>query len=414
MRADVIVLGAGMVGVSAALHLQKRGRDVVLVDRRGAAEETSFGNAGLIQREGVVPYAFPRDPLVLLRYALNLAPEAHIHYGALADLAPFLWRYWRAGSPERVAQTARAARPLVERSISEHEALMAEAGISAVLRRTGYMKILRTQRALDAVVAAERRAQEAYGVAFEVKTSREVHALEPHLRGEVAGGILMPQPVSVADPSAVGKAYAELFASRGGRIATADARTLRQGPQGWRVLTTGDPIEARDVVIALGPWSTDVLDLLGIRIPMAVKRGYHMHFAADGNATLTRPILDGDNGYVLTPSSRGLRLTTGAEFAPRDAPPNPVQLGKVVPAARALFPLGERLDPQPWLGSRPCLPDMLPVIGPLPRHPGLWADFGHHHLGFTLGPATGRLIAEMMTGEPAFTDPAPYSATRFV
>ena len=167
------------------------------------------------------------------------------------------------------------------------------------------------------------------------------------------------------------------------------------------------------MVVALGPWSDDVFRPLGYRFPLGIKRGYHLHFRAHGNATLNRPVLDAEVGYMLAPMSRGIRLTTGAEFADRDAPPTPVQLARVAPRAREIFPLGDRAEPKLWLGRRPCLPDMLPIIGPAPRHRGLWLDFGHHHLGFTLGPVAGRLLAEMMTGEKPFTDPSPYRAERF-
>jgi len=124
-------------------------------------------------------------------------------------------------------------------------------------------------------------------------------------------------------------------------------------------------------------------------------------------------VLDAENGYCLTPMRKGIRLTTGAEFALRDAPPTPVQLDRSEPLAREIFPLERRIDAEPWLGSRPCLPDMLPIVGPAPRHSGVWFNFGHHHLGFTMGPVTGRLIAEMLTGEAPFTDPRPYAADRF-
>ena len=115
----------------------------------------------------------------------------------------------------------------------------------------------------------------------------------------------------------------------------------------------------------------------------------------------------------LAPMNRGIRLTTGVEFARRDAPPTPVQLQRALPRARALFPLTEAVDAKPWMGARPCLPDMLPVIGRAPRHAGLWFDFGHQHHGLTLGPATGRLLAEMMTGETPFADPQPFAVERF-
>jgi D-amino-acid dehydrogenase len=146
---------------------------------------------------------------------------------------------------------------------------------------------------------------------------------------------------------------------------------------------------------------------------LAVKRGYHMHYRAAGDARLNYPMLDAEGGYFLGPMRRGIRLTTGAEFALRDAVRTPVQLERAEPIARRLFPLGERLDSKPWMGSRPCTPDMLPVIGRAPRHASLWFAFGHAHHGFTLGPVTGRLIAEMVTGEAPFVEPAPYSASRF-
>jgi D-amino-acid dehydrogenase len=138
-----------------------------------------------------------------------------------------------------------------------------------------------------------------------------------------------------------------------------------------------------------------------------------MHYRAAGTATLNRPVLDSESGYCLAPMSRGIRLTTGAEFALRDAIRTPVQLGRAEPIARNLFPLAERVDTEPWMGARPCTPDMMPIIGRAPRHASLWFAFGHAHHGLTLGPVTGRLVAEMMTGEAPFVDPAPYRADRF-
>ena len=413
MNNDVIVLGAGMAGISAALHLQKRGRSVVLVDRRGAAEETSYGNAGLIQREGVVPYGFPRDLKVLWRYALNMRADANLHWTALPRIAPWLFRYWRLSSAERIAAAARFARPLVERCIIEHKALMEDAGVVDMIRETGYLKICRTEQRLIAFIREEEEIRREFGINFEVLDAAAIRKREPNMTGNFAGGLLMTDPVSIADPSALGKAYAALFVQRGGKFMTADARTLEATLDGWQVHTVDGPIQAREVVIALGPWSDDVLRPLGVRVPLGFKRGYHMHFRPRSDAVLNGPVLDIENGFVLTPMTRGTRLTTGAEFALRDAPRTPVQLEKVEPIARALFPLGERVENKPWLGARPCMPDMLPMVGPVPGQRGLWADFGHHHLGFTLGPVTGRLLAEMMTGEPTFTDPWPYRVDRF-
>jgi D-amino-acid dehydrogenase len=412
--ADVIVLGAGMVGVSTALHLQKRGLSVVLVDRRGAGEETSYGNTGIIQREGVVPYPFPRNVFLMAQYALNMRSEANLHWSALPKIAPYLFRYWQASTAEGVAQTARGARPLIERCVIEHEALMQEAGIVGMMRRTGYLRLYRSEQTLAAETVRDEAWRKTYGVKYEVVDARKLAELEPHLRGPAAGGVWMPEPVSVADPGGVTKAYAKLFTDKGGRFLEGDARSLAPLRGGWQVRTSAGPISAASAVVALGPWSDDVLRPLGFNFPLGVKRGYHMHFKAEGNATLNRPLIDIQYGFALTPTVKGIRLTTGAEFALRDAPPTPVQLAKAEPLAREIFPLGARVDPEPWLGRRPCLPDMLPIVGRASmRHENLWLNFGHHHLGFTMGPVTGRLLAEMLTGEAPFTDPQPYSSSRF-
>jgi D-amino-acid dehydrogenase len=217
----------------------------------------------------------------------------------------------------------------------------------------------------------------------------------------------------VSNPLALTRAYAARFAALGGATLYGDARTLHRADARWRVVTAGGPLDAGDVVVALGPWAPDLLDPFGIKLPLAVKRGYHRHFRARDNAGLSRPVLDAENGYCVTPMEQGLRLTTGAEFAARDAPPTPVQFDRLMPAAAELFPLGEPIEAQPWKGARPCFADSRPVIGRAPRQRGVWLAYGHGHWGLTLGPATGRLIAEMMTGTTPFCDPKPYAAERF-
>ena len=289
---------------------------------------------------------------------------------------------------------------------------MREAGITPLLRKTGWIKVFRSHRTFEhSLVDAE--ALKAYGIRFDVLDGEGLRNREPHVSEVLVGGIHWLDPATVPDPSAVAKGYAELFVRRGGRFLKGDARSLAPSGDEWVLQGEGGPLHARAAVLALGPWSDDIYRPLGYRLPLAVKRGYHMHYRATGNAVLNHPVLDTDGGFVLAPMTRGIRLTTGAEFAARDAPPTPVQIGRTEPRAREIFPLGTRVDPEPWLGRRPCLPDMRPVIGPAGRHKGLWFAFGHNHHGFTLGPVTGRLLAEMMTGETPFTDPRPYRADRF-
>jgi D-amino-acid dehydrogenase len=413
LKADVVVLGAGMVGVGAALHLQQRGRDVILVDRHDlAGEETSYGNAGLIECASVFPLMFPRDFGQLLQYALNRAPQLHYRLSDVPDFLPWLVRYFLASSPERALHSAMAELPLIRRSLIEHEALIAEAGVPDLLRRTGWIKLSRSDATLSKAVNDLNRARQ-YGVEGEVLDTKAIAEREPNLTGQFAGAVYLPAPAFVPDPGALAKAYASLFQRKGGRFVVGDARTLEQTGDKWRLSGATGAVVAREIVVALGPWSDLVFRPLGYSIPLGVKRGYHLHLAPEGNAVLHHPVLDTDNGYLLAPMNRGIRLTTGVEFARRDAPSTPVQVERTLPYARALFPLGEAVDVRPWKGARPCLPDMVPVICKAPRHAGLWFDFGHQHHGLTLGPATGRLLAEMMTGEAPFTDPVPYAVERF-
>jgi len=413
MRTDVVVLGAGIVGVSVAVHLQKRGRAVLLVDRQAPGEGTSFGNTGLIQREAVYPYGFPRRWSEILRHGLNRSIDSHYHWGSLPRLAPFLARYWWHSGTERHAEIARKYAPLIERCVPEHLALAGEADATGLLRPGGWIKLFRTPAAMDERVRdAEKWARE-FGIEYAVLDPRALAEKEPHLDPTLIGALHFPEPVGVKDPHALTIAYAGLLEKLGGGLARGDAASLEPAGDGWRVATEKGPVEAREVVVALGAWADVVTGRLGYRLPLGVKRGYHMHYKPAGNAVLNHTVLDAETGYAMAPMARGIRLTTGAEFADRDAPKTPVQLARAEPVARQLFPLGERLDPEPWMGVRPCTPDMLPVIGPAPRHGGLWFAFGHAHHGLTLGPVTGRLLAEMMTGEKPFIDPAPYRADRF-
>lgn len=411
-RADVIVLGAGIVGVSVALHLAKRGLGVALVDRRAPGEETSYGNAGIIEGDTVFPHAFPNDAMAILRVAFGRAPEANYHLAALPRFVPWLLAYRAFSSPERLLETATLMRPLYAQAVAEHEALLAECGAERYLRKTGWLKLYRSERAL-AENERERKVAEQFGVAHRLLDPEGVRAIEPALAPAFHGAVLWEDAVSVSDPLAVTQAYARRFAELGGRFVTGDAITLKRIAQDCRVATAEGVIEAGHAVVALGPWTGDLLERFGLRLPIAVKRGYHRHYRARGNAALARPVVDAENGYVLAPMDQGIRLTTGAEFADRDAAPTPVQIDRVLPAARELFPLGEGVEATPWMGARPCLPDSRPVIGQAPGQPWLWLAAGHAHWGLTLGPVTGRLIAEMMTGATPFCDPAPYRAERF-
>jgi D-amino-acid dehydrogenase len=413
MSKSAIVLGAGMVGVSSALHLRQRGWDVVLVDRRGPGEGASFGNAGLIQREAVHPHAFPRQISEIARIARNRSIDAVYHPGALPGLVSPLLRYWWHSAPARYEAVARAYASLILTCLDEHMDVAKQAGSAELLRPIGWMRLFGNEAKLDEVRKEAEAAHRDYGVGYRMLDGEELAAAEPHLLVRRAGALHWTDPYSVSDPHALTLSYARLFEAEGGRITIGDAGSLQRAGEGWRVQTANGPVEAAQAVVALGAASGELTRRFGYAPPLFGKRGYHYHFGLQGNAVLNRPVIDEESGFCLVPMRAGIRLTTGAEFARPDAPETPIQLTRAEPIARTLLPLADKVEDKPWLGTRPCTPDMLPIIGRIPGQATLWGAFGHAHQGLTLGPTTGRMLAEMMGGETPFIAPEAFRAERF-
>jgi D-amino-acid dehydrogenase len=412
MKHSVLVLGAGMVGACTAVHLALRGHEVTLVDRREPGKETSYGNAGIIQREAVRPYPFPQDWATLAQVALKRGAAVNYHLAALPPQARALAGYWANSRPRRHDEISVAYARLIEHALTEHQALIDLAGAADLVRREGYRCLFRKAETMrDAVAQAELLAQ-SHGLRHAVLDADALARAEPALRQRLAGALHWLDPWTVSDPGElVGGRYAALLSRHGGRFVLGDAATLQPTATGWRVRTGAGEIDAEHAVIALGPWSDPLLKTLDYRYPLFVKRGYHCHYR--GGAEPRLPLLDVDGGLVLAPMQQGVRLTTGAEFALVDAPATPVQLARAEVLARDLFDLGEPVESDPWVGARPCTADMLPVIGPAPRHRGLWFNFGHSHQGFTMGPVSGRLMAEMIEGGTTVVNASPYAPARF-
>ncbi len=408
---DAIVLGAGMVGVTAAIALRDRGWDVTLVDRGQPGRETSFGNAGIIQSEAVEPYAMPRGWLDLLRIASGRSND--VHY-ALAEL-PWHWqpllRYWWQSAPARHRVATASYSRLIARAIGTHAPLIERAGAAALVHRTGYRVLYRDARAVEAALVHAEKLRGDFGIPFLGLDAAGTQAAEPALRHGAAGSIHWTGPWTVRDPGDLVAAYAELFIREGGAFVQSAVEGLERAGKGWRVDAASGRLEAEHVVVALGPWSNQILRPLGQSVPMILKRGYHRHYASP--APLSAPVLDDANGYVLAPMRHGTRVTTGAHITRLGRPAVHRQLERAERAVADIYDLGAAVEQTPWSGTRPCMPDMLPVIGQVAGRPGLWLNFGHGHQGFTLGPTSAELLSAQMVGETPPIDAAPFSSARF-
>jgi D-amino-acid dehydrogenase len=402
-----------MVGVSIAWQLQQRGIQVTLMDRRQPGRETSFGNAGIIQREAVKPYPFPRDLKTILSVLPNRRVDIRYRTGGMLEAASPLLSYWHHSSPRRYRQIVPEYASLIQLCLKTHEPMIEAAGVEDLVRRQGWLEIYRTPEKLAERAKEAEEMRDLYDVQFQVLDRQALRDKQPDLGDDIIGAIHWLDSWTVADPGALVAAYAASFVANGGRVVQSDVQSVTQRETQWRVTTSDGEVVADDVVMALGPWSGEWLKGLGYRFPTFVKRGYHMHYATQAPARLQYWLMDAEVGYLLAPMNAGIRLTTGAELDRLESPAHEGQLSAAESSARRIFPLAERLDEAAWKGARPCLPDMKPVIGPAPRHKGLWLAFGHGHQGFTLGPATGYLLADMMEGKTPAIDMAPFRAERF-
>lgn len=410
---SVIVVGAGIVGVSCAWHLQRRGYSVVVVDREVPGNATSWGNAGLIQR--LPPSPFPRGLVNRARIALNWKNDVRYSAAGMVEHYYPLLLYWWYSRPSVFCRITREYATLADRCTQEHEVMAKAARCEHLIRRTGFFDMFRT-KPLDAIQESV-ESQVCDGQAVRLVTPADLAKAEPSVNAAAfSGGYFFSDSWLVTDPGELVKSYADHFVASGGFVVRAAVQSIvpvgdADAPR-FELKTDGGSFEAPLVVVAAGPWSNEVLAPLGYHFPLYPLRGYNTHFELSEGAQLGHTIVDVENGYSIGPMRQGVRLNTGGELTSMAAPPNNVQLAAAEAAARQLLPLRGPIS-APWLGHRPCIADMKPVIGAAPHHPGLWMCFGHGSNSLTLGPASGRLLAEMVSGAAPWIDPAPFSAGRF-
>ncbi|GAB3483338.1 NAD(P)/FAD-dependent oxidoreductase [Marinomonas epiphytica] len=395
--AEFLVLGAGMVGVSSALALQEKGHDVLLVDHQQVGEETSFGNAGIIQAEAAEPYALPRDLPTLYQFAFERTNHVHWSWSGVREMAPALFSYFRHSHITKFKPIAQQYAKLTARATNDHAPLISASQSEHLMSHAGLALLYRDQAEFDIGAARAQSLQQEYQVASRILSGAEYRQEESILTTTPAGVVHFTDSWSCASPGDLTKAYAQLFVERGGRFVRARAEQVEPTYHGWQIATDEGVENAEHLVVCLGPWSPNLLKQFGYQIPMIYKRGYHGHFSC--SEPLSRPLLDVQNGALAAPMTSGLRITTGASLVPLNAPMDTRQLEKGERAISQLLPLGQRVNEPQWMGTRPCMPDMLPVVGQAPNHPNMWFHFGHGHQGFTLGPTTAQYLLAAISGE---------------
>jgi len=409
----ITVIGAGAVGVSSALHLQQRGWQVTLVDRSEPGQETSFGNAGVINSGSMVPINSPSIHASLLSYLRNDKPQLRYNISHIFKNMSWAMQFLRASKKTTSENSAKALFQLTRTSLDEHKALMQRSGNMRRLSEHGWLKVFRTGSGLhpESFEAGQLRR---FGVEVENLDAAGVQALEPSLQPIYSAGCWFSGAATINNPGALIAEYAQQFTDDGGTLLNTDITGLASSNGGFLCQTAGHTLAADNLVIAAGPWSGDLLAMLGYRVPLSFERGYHAHYHLPAGVQLNRSVHDIQAGFVMGPMEQGLRITTGVELTHRDAPSNHAQLSQVLPLVKQAIDLGPQTDQPIWRGSRPTFPDSMPAIGSAPDHKNLWVAFGHNHIGLMTGPVTGRVLAEHISGEHSDIDITPFSPARYL
>lgn len=410
--ASVVIVGAGIVGVACAASLAEAGHEVTAVDRSGVCEETSAGNAAALAFTEVLPLAHKGMWKKLPRWLLDPLGPFSIPPSYLPKLLPWLARFVLAGDPRRHDAAVSAQVALMRLAEAEWISLIDRAGLRRHLIENGCLELFDSDASFRAARAGYDLRQR-LGIAFRHLARDELAALQPGLSPHFAAGTFAPGWKNVDDPKLFGKAVWTHAERRGARLVLGAARTLRLAAGRPEVEMEDGRIHRADhVVLAAGAWSHRLAATLGERLPLETERGYNTTLPADA-FDVRLQLVFADHGFVVTPLSTGLRIGGAVELGGVDRPPNYARSKAMLEKTRRFLPGLKTAGGVEWMGYRPSLPDSLPVIGRAKASPHVLYAFGHGHLGLTQAAATGRLIRDLVSGEAAAIDPAPYRPDRF-
>ena len=409
---DVAIVGAGIVGLAVAAALQDDGRQVLLLDRRGVAQEASRGNAGALAFSDILPLASPGIMRYAPRWLLDPLGPLAIPPAYFPTILPWLLRFWRASRPDRADASLAAQAGLMALAVMETPGMLDRAGAGHMVRRDGSLQLYESEAEWAAALPGW-QARARHGIAFEHVRGPRLAELQPGLHPRFIAGTYVPGWHTVSDPYDVACRLADHVTARGGQIETREVRTVAGAESSVQVqFVDGTTLLARRAVVAAGAWSKPLAQALGDRIPLETERGYNTTLPSSA-FDLRRQLIFGGHGFVATPLSTGLRIGGAVELGGLKRPPNMARADAMLRRAAAFLPGLCVEGGRQWMGFRPSLPDSLPVIGPASATQHVIYAFGHGHLGLTQAAATGRIVADLIAGRPPPLPLGSFRPTRF-
>lgn len=409
---DVVVIGAGIIGVSTALELQARGRTPVLVDRKGVAAETSRGNAGAFAFSEVEPLATPGIMRRAPKWLLDPLGPLSIPPAYALKITPWMLKFWRASWTDRYDRAVTAQTRLMQHCEAAFERQLSRFGDTDLIRREGQLELYEGARAFEQAKPKWRRRAD-LGIKVQMLEHPDAIAdIQPGLSRKFTHAGFTPGWFNTTDPLTWTQTLARSYTDRGGRVETWDIRDLTLHTDHIELATDQAPLRARQVVICAGAWSHKLAAKIGDSIPLETERGYNTTFTR-ASVDLKTHLTFAAHGFVMSKIGSGLRIGGAVELGGLDLPPNYRRADILVQKAKSFMPGLDVTGGTQWMGYRPSLPDSLPVIGPSGADDRIVYAFGHGHLGLTQSAGTAELVADLVTRSNPALDLAPFATTRF-
>jgi len=409
---DVIVVGAGVVGLSVALALRARGFGVTVLDREGPAAGASAGNAGAFAFTDILPLASPGILRKAPKWLLDPLGPLSVPPAYALRIAPWMFRFWRACAPARVAASTTAQTALMDLSKAELEPFLAATDTAHMLRKDGNLQVYETETEFRASLPGW-QARADHGIDFRHMGPEEMAEIQPGLSPRFVKGTFTPGWYSIADPKDYTLALADALRARGGTVDRGAVTGLAPDDEGVRVTLAGAaPRRAAHVVLCAGAHSHHLAQGLGDTIPLETERGYNTTLPTDA-FDLRMQVTFGGHGFVVTRLTSGIRVGGAVELGGLNLPPNFRRSEAMLQKAKAFLPGLRATGGVQWMGFRPSLPDSLPAIGRARATPRVTYAFGHGHLGLTQSAGTARIVADLLTGARSRLDLSPFSPQRF-
>ena len=409
---NILIIGAGIVGICTSIELIKKGYSVTLMDPNQPGSQTSYGNAGVITDSSLMIINNPQ--LLKSLFQLIFKNQTSFRYSKSFIFSRLIWvlRFLMFSHKNHMKFAAKALRELQVLSLNTHKKLIKKTNSNNIISKPGWLKLFKTSESYKKY-SLELEVLNKHKAKYTTLNTTQIEKQFPDLEVKFFKGILFKNSIRVKSPLKLSKKYFNYFIKSGGKFVQESCEDLQYIEDKWVIFSNKNKSYFDQVVVSTGPWSKNILSNLGYNIPLAWERGYHHHFSTKKKISINPAIYDVEGGFVYSSNGSDVRVTSGVELTFLDAVENEIQINESIQKLRKIIPLNKKLIDKPWLGSRPTIIDSLPMIGKAPKHKNLWFNFGHNHIGLSTSAGSAVIISEMIQNKKTSINADPFSPKRF-